>query len=121
MFKSGYWDKDHNGNITKYIYKDEFFKSPLIHLPQSVGNKYTLQLSLYDWLTIQFGFKFAANILCHITHDLYTASDEESIKDKTLIGKNKVVIHPISYLDKDIISMINDHDMKRTSGQLRLK
>lgn len=120
MFDSGYWDKDYKGNITSYIKTDESFKEPLQHLPQSVGNKYTLQLSLYDWLTVQFGFKFIANILCHITHDIYIDTDSEVIKNKSLLNKNKVVIHPISYLEKETVTMIQDYNYKRTSGQLRI-
>ncbi len=119
-FEAGYWAKDNNGKITNYVLSDDIFKPPLNNLAQSVGIKYSLQLSTYDYLVEQFGFTFVANILCHITHDVYTYEDEEVVDDKSLVGKNKVNILPIKYYKQDIINMINDYTNKRTNNQLNL-
>ena len=119
-FESGYWAKDNTGKVTNYVFTDEQFKPPLNQLPQSVGNKYTLQLSLYDYLVELFGFNFITNILCHITHDVYGYEDEEVVDDITLLGKNKVKILSIKYLKQDIINMVNDYVSVRTNGQLNL-
>jgi len=119
-FESGYWDKDNNGKTTNYVFTDKRFKPPLDHLPQSVGNKYTLQLSLYDYLVELFGFNFVTNILCHIKHDVYTYEDEEVVDDITLLGKNKVEILSIKYLKQDIINMVNHYINVRSNGQLTI-
>ncbi len=118
--ESGYWDKDINGHTTNYITTNKYFKIPLNNLPESIGNKYILQLSMYDYLVELFGFKYVANILCHIKHDFYTYEDEEVINDNTLLGKNKVNILPIKYLKNDIINMINHYTLQRSNGQFNL-
>ena len=75
-------------------------------LPQSVGNKYLLQLGTYSWLIEQFGFKLSYNILCHIRHERYTSKDEEVDNNKNWINKTKVDIYPMPYIKKDIENMI---------------
>lgn len=108
MFDAGYWEKDNYGTITKYKITEDTFKYPLDTLPLSVGNKYTLQLSLYAYLVETFGLTHSGNILCHITHD----TDEE--------GLNVVNILKMDYLKNSIEAMIKDYVFVRTGNQTRL-
>ncbi len=119
-FESGYWDKDINDNITNYIYNEDKFKYPLNHLDYSVGIKYTLQLSLYNWLAVQHGFKFIKNILCHVKHESYSIDDKDVIDNPDWLGKTKVDLLNIEYLDKDVNSMIMDYEGNRTKFQKNL-
>jgi len=106
-FESGYYDKDDYGNTTNFITTDEVLKSPLSHLPQSNGNKYTLQLSTYAYLTEQFGYTNAGLILCHISHDYYTLDEATNKNNSKLNGLNKVEFYTINYLKKDVKTMLN--------------
>ena len=94
-FESGYFEKDINGNLTdNYILDGKTLKHPLNHLSASTGNKYSLQLSGYSYLTELFGLNFTGIILCHI-RDI----------------DNEEVVEPIviKYLKDDIKSMFEHH------------
>jgi hypothetical protein len=114
-FESGYYDKDEHGEIKGYLLTNDFLKYPLNILPASTGIKYSLQLSGYANLTEQFGLKCAGLILCHITHDLYSATHEKCLVNKHLFNKNIVNFYPIDYLKTDTTKMF-DHF---TSTQLQ--
>lgn len=99
-YASGYFEKDVNGKLTNnYIYTNNKFHSPLSHLADSVGNKYSMQLSIYDYLAEVNGLEFEANILCHIqeTED----DDGQIIETETLL--------PIKYMKKDVHTLFNHH------------
>lgn len=119
-FEAGYWEKDENDTITNYKYSEDTFKYPLHMLPYSIGNKYSMQLSLYDYLAIQFGFKLVSNILCHITHDNYKIGHKDLEKHPNWLGKTRVETLFINYLETSIIDMINDYELNRTGFQQRL-
>lgn len=119
-FESGYWEKDNNDITTNYKLTDQTFKYPLHKLPQSTGNKYTLQLSLYAYLMECFGFNNVCNILCHIRHEDYAIGDNDVIDNPTWIGKNKVDTLSIKYLKNDIQNMVFDYVDDRTKGQLKI-
>lgn len=117
MFEAGYWEKDNNGIITNYKTNDTVFKYPLHNMPYSVGNKYTMQLSLYDWLVIQFGLKLVVNILAHIRHDNYEV-DHKHLKDNpTWNDKTQVDIIDIKYMENNINLMLVDSEATRTNFQ----
>lgn len=65
--KSGYFDKDVNGNETGvFIPKNSYFYPPIDHLPDSMLHKYSLQVSGYAVLIERYGYKNKGNIICHI-------------------------------------------------------
>lgn len=53
-------------DLDKYIITNETMLFPINHLQDSTGNHYSLQLSMYDYLIEQWGFKCLGNMLCHI-------------------------------------------------------
>lgn len=109
VFNSGYFEKDNNGNLTdKFITREEYFYPPVAHLNTSVGNKYSLQLSMYGLLASQFGLKYSGNILCHIRHEDYTKDDEDILKHPDWIGKNKVDFIPMPMLLEEAELLIKD-------------
>lgn len=67
-FEGGYWAKKADGTIDldKYIITNETMLFPINHLQDSTGIHYSLQLSMYDYLIEQWGFKCLGNMLCHI-------------------------------------------------------
>lgn len=100
-FESGYYEKDEDGNLTDvFIRNNKMFKYPINHLQASVGNKYSLQLSLYAYFIERFGFKLKGLLLYHITHD------QELNKENELIWKTKPV--KIKYLKREIEVIGND-------------
>ena len=117
MFISGYFEKDLEGKLTsKFIENDDKFMYPLHKYPQSVGHKYTFQLSLYDYLTEQFGLECIGNILFHIRHNDYTTDHPDVIENSSFIGKQQVDSYPIQYLKNDMIALLSDFNRKQTSG-----
>lgn len=66
-FESGYFKKDTFGNLTNEWYSlNNTMKAPINHLPDSVGIKYSLQLSLYAYIMELWGYEFVGLQLCHI-------------------------------------------------------
>lgn len=106
-FDAGYYNKDLKGNLllNDYILTNTYFKYPLNKLPDSVGNKYKLQLSSYAYLTEQFGLELVGIILCHIRHDKYTETDDKVIKNPNLLNKQIVDVYNLSYLKDDVSNM----------------
>ena len=101
-FEAGYYKKDDNGNLTdEFNFTNAKFLHPVSHLADSVGNHYTLQLSIYDYLVLGFGFEFEANILCHI----------RDVVDVDTV--NEVVeLYPIKFLKKEVYDLFNDNKKK---------
>jgi hypothetical protein len=105
MFETGYFKKDNLGNITNnFIYKDEYFNSPLSYLPSSVGNKYSLQLSGYANLTEGFGLNYKGMILCHI-RTLPTGM----IGQLHNVEQEEVKVVPVVDLRSDFIKLKEHH------------
>ena len=102
-FESGYYVKDILGKLTdEFVFKNEFFHSPISHLPDSVGNHYAMQLSIYTYLVESFGYKQKGRILCHI-RTIEDAKDEEG---------NDVEVtefYDIPYLKNEAESIINHY------------
>jgi len=104
-FDAGWWDKDRDGKLTgEFIKQDKKFNSPLTHLPDSVGNHYTLQLSAYDYLTEQFGLVNQGNVLYHIRP--INAFEE------------KVEPIAIKYLKEDIYNLFNHYNISKNRDKV---
>ena len=106
-FEAGYWKKDQWGNLTEYRESNKIFKTPLRELADSVGNHYTLQLSLYDYLTEGFGLNCKGNILCHIRPKTFMKDEPEV----------EVVTMPIKYLKNDVYKMLNHHNITKNRNR----
>jgi hypothetical protein len=107
---SGYYEKDEYGNVTdNFIETHKYFSYPLCHLTASTKNKYTLQLSIYNYLIEGFGLKCASNILCHIRHELYDENDYIVNTMPELIGKEKIEFLSIKYLKEDVQNMFEHY------------
>lgn len=100
MFKSGYFKKDVNRNIIEdeFIEKQDKMLFPINHLPDSVGNHYTLQLSLYAYLVETFGYTCLGLILFHIRTIVVNKEEQE-----------KVQMLKMDYLKDEIIKLLSDH------------
>lgn len=122
MFQSGYFEKDLEGNLTEnFIDNEDKCLFPLHKYPQSVGHKYTFQLSLYDYLAEGFGLTCVGNLLFHIRHNNYT-SDHEDIKyNPDWIDKQQIDIHTIQYLKNDMAQLVSDFNVKQASGYIDAK
>ena len=114
-FESGYYEKYAGGlydgllNLDNFIYTpDKYFYPPLQHLPDSVGNHYTLQLSTYDYLVESFGFRCLGNILCHIRT---VETPTQSISEVEEEEKEEVKFLPIKYLKSDVEAMLSHYNM----------
>ena len=100
-FKSGYFEKDINNKITdKFIYTSKNMFYPIDNMPDSVGHKYSLQLSTYAYLIELFGFEHVGMILCHIKPE-----DSNDITN----GKDDVNIININYYKNEVIKMLEHH------------
>lgn len=103
MFKSGYFEKDKFGLITdNFIEKNEYFKYPLESFSYSNGNKYTLQLSLYSYLTEGFNLKNRGCLLFHIN------KPNES-------GVEVVKPYVIKYLKDEVARLLKHHKAKNAT------
>jgi hypothetical protein len=113
-FDAGYFEKnlDKTLNLNKWIPQDKYFYHPLSHLVDSIGNHYTLQLSVYDYLVETFGLKCIGNILCHIRtiEKPFMADDEEEQEEVSFLD--------IKYLKEEAIDMLNDHRSKNIKTSL---
>lgn len=111
--KSGYFKKDKQGVRTDiWIHTREYFKSPIDHLEHSTWNEYSIQTSIYAWLTEQLGIPCKAIFLAHIKHEL----DD--------FGREKVKIHVMPYLKNEAEMLIKHHYqtyvVKTRNNQLNL-
>lgn len=104
-FEAGYFKKDHNRNIieSEFIEKTDKMLFPIKHLADSVGNHYTLQLSLYAYLVESFGFKCLGLLLFHIK--------TEMVDNKEVTN---VYTHKMEYKKDDISNLLADHYSKLT-------
>ena len=119
-YVAGYYVKDANGNrTTQFKESSEYFKHPISHLQASNGNKYGLQLSLYAFLTEQWGLKLEKIILCHIRDFPYT---ERVLNKRNLsldyVGLETVDFHEIKYLKDEVVKVIKHH-YDTTTGNTR--
>jgi ATP-dependent exoDNAse (exonuclease V) beta subunit len=96
MFDAGYFTKDVNGNLTnEFIKKDEYFASPLDYVQDSVGEHYTMQLSIYAYLVETFGYKCNALVLTHIRS---ITEDKEEVK-----------FYNIKYIKNEVQLLLNHY------------
>lgn len=106
-FESGYYEKQLDGrlDLTSFIYKDEYFKAPLDHLADSIGNHYAMQTSTYASLVESWGFKCKGIILCHIR----TIEDQfEDNEDDVEV----VEMYDMPYLKYEVKTLIEDYSSK---------
>jgi hypothetical protein len=97
MFESGYFAKNPDSTLTtEFVKKDERFMYPLTHIPDSVGEHYTMQLSLYAYLIEDFGFTCKGLVLCHIR----TKEDDNT---------DVIELYNINYRKADAELLINDY------------
>lgn len=69
-FKSGYFKKNYLGQKTNiFVNQDKTFKYPLHNIPFCKGETYTLQLSLYAFLSELFGMTCKGLYLWHLRQD----------------------------------------------------
>lgn len=112
-FESGYYDKDDYGRLLLdnfILTPDKTFNAPINHLPDSIGNHYTMQLSTYNYLVESFGFRNITNILCHIRRieDFNINTDEE---------KEEIKFLNIAYLKSEVQAIFNDYASKHYTEQ----
>lgn len=102
-FEAGYFNKDNNRNIIEdsFVPKNDKMFFPISHLADSVGNHYSLQLSLYAYLVETFGYTCLGLILFHI---------RTVVKDK--VETEIVTPVKIQYLKSEIVSLLSDHYSK---------
>lgn len=99
VYESGYFIKDKDGNLTDvFVQQDNRFAPPIDHLPDSIGHKYSLQVSGYAALVELFGLRHKGSIICHI----------QELKDEN--GEKYEVVNQLVALDlkNDAIMMFND-------------
>lgn len=106
-FEAGYFEKQPNGllDLTKWKSKEAYFAPPLNNVVDSVGNHYSMQLSVYSYLTSTFGYTFKGIILCHIR------PIEEVIRPREEWDE-EVNILPMPYLLNSSKLMLDDFRMK---------
>lgn len=112
-FDAGYYEKLHGKflNLNKFVSTGKFMYDPISHLADSVGNHYTLQLSIYDYLVESFGFKNIGNILCHVrTVEDSTRPESEWQED--------VKFYDIKYYRDEVEDLFAHHAQKHFKGTL---
>ena len=112
-FESGYYEKLQGRflNLNKFVSTGKFMYDPISHLADSVGNHYTLQLSIYDYLVESFGFKNIGNILCHVrTVENPLVPEDEWEED--------VKFYDIKYYRDEVEDLFADHAKKQFKGTL---
>jgi len=103
-FKSGYFEKDSKGELTEnFIEKNDYFCPPVDSIPDSIGHKYSMQLSGYAALIELYGFKNKGNIICHIQ------------EKKDIIGNPIEIVNTVVAKDlrEQAIIMFNDYHYNR--------
>lgn len=108
VFKSGYFEKDIDGNSTStFVEQNKVFKHPIGHVPYSVGHKYSLQLSLYAKFVERFGYTCKGLVIYHITHEQYKLSNGE------MGWVTKPV--PITYYREEIEMIIDNINLTKSN------
>jgi len=90
----GFWIDDYKTNAKlnfENIYQN--MKDPINHLHDCNWNHYRIQLSLYIWILIQYGYHYMGSKLTH------------SIEDN---GKWTRIDYPFDYLEKEITDIVSD-------------
>ncbi len=118
IFVPGYYRKDKpTGELTDvWVNSVKYMNYPLDNLYDCVGMHYTLQLSLYAYMTEMFGLKCNGLYIAHI-RDKYELNqwgqpkkDPETKLYIPIIGaKETVQWHNIKYHKTSIIKMLNHH------------
>lgn len=95
-FEAGYYEKDDSNNLTNnYILTNKYMKSPLINLPDSVGNHYALQISGYATLVEAFNLSYLGGLLFQIRDTNDNTESIDTIK--------------LPYLKDEVINMFIHH------------
>lgn len=125
VFESGYFIKDVNGNRTKEFYRtDKLMMVPGYKIPDSVGHKYSMQVSTYGHLTTFFGYNYIGSVIFHIRRELYDGSNtpaDFSYLEPVLIGKPKTdLVFPLNMVNESK-AMCEDFKSKlKTNNQIKL-
>jgi len=105
IFKPGYFKKDRDGRVVKWVDYVKYMFSPIDHIYDVTGNHYMLQLSLYARLIEYYGLTCKELVLCHIRDDV----DEYYNK----VSNNEIVdVHRIVYHKTGIEEIIRDRQDK---------
>lgn len=119
-FEAGYWASDRDGDLVdEYILTGETFLPPIDYVESSVGNKYTLQLSGYTYMTECFGLEpVNKNLLFQIREEVVKDDENKKIKIDGRGVYNEVLDpHTIKYLKKPIIDMFIDYRKRIINNQ----
>lgn len=102
-FDGGYWAKKADGTIdlNNYIVTHERMLFPINHLEDSVGNHYSLQLSMYAYLIEQWGFEYLGTMLCHIR------TIENPFIPDDMPHEEVVEFVPIQYLRAEVKAIVD--------------
>ena len=103
-YECGYFRKHSNGtlNLEDWVSQDNYFRSPLNNIVDSIGNHYAMQLSTYGYLVSTFGYTFRGLVLCHIRPIEQPFIDRE-------FWEESVEIYNIPYMEKDVRLMLDNH------------
>lgn len=114
-FDAGYYAKDDMGllNLDKWVPSDDKMQFPISHLADSVGNHYTLQLSIYAYLVTTFGYKYKGLILCHIR------PIEESFRPRDNWNES-VEIYSLVYMMDEVKSLLGHHHANNPLTQTKM-
>lgn len=124
-FESGYFIKDTFGNRTsEFKHTNEFMTIPGFKIPDSVGHKYSLQVSTYGHLCTFFGYNYIGSVIFHIRRDAYNIDTipkgYEAIADY-LIGQPRTDMVVAIDMTKESLAMCEDHKSKlNVKNQLKL-
>ena len=125
MFESGYFIKNVFGERTsEFRHTNNKMTIPGFNIPDSVGHKYSLQLSLYAHLITLFGYNYLGGVIFHIRRELYNKNNiptEYGYLKDILLDKPKTDIVETLDLREACIAMLNDHRSKlKVNTQLNL-
>ena len=114
-FDAGYYAKDGQNllDLNKWVPSTDTMQHPISHLADSVGNHYTLQLSIYAYLVTTFGYTFKGLILCHIR------PIEEAFRPREYWDEVEE-IYPLKYLKDEVIKLLGHHHANNPFTQTKM-
>lgn len=81
---------------------------PISHLDNCNFNHYKLQLSIYSWILIQYGYEYAGSQITHYQNKIH----RDIIISKDSIGNEQkdwnIEVYKFSYLENEMNDIIND-------------
>lgn len=120
IFECGYYKKDKSTNelTDRWVPFTKFMLYPLDYVHDTVGNHYTLQLSMYADMIEDFGYKNKGLIIFHIRDTFILNKYGQPAKDKNgLYMKDhdkpeRVDYHVIKYMKKEA-RLIREHSSNK--------